>query len=245
MFNENSSPFSFFNKNIKSNNLCFNNKYPKKLNETTDFFSIEDNKQANLQFRTKQRMGFYNNGNSSQVKQYLDYFLKNPKPNNINDINFTSCTGTGEQIKHNFIPKEEINFKNSSLNGSINNNSINVIDSNNGKLNNENDVNSEEKDCCCPAPCCKLVNNSINNSYSNSNEKNSFSNIIFNNNYGKKLTEDNFDLLANEISQMSFNEKKIKKTNINKNNKILVDEKKLKKMNPNIIEKISWLEIKY
>ena len=100
MINGNQSPFSFFNTNIKGNNLCFNNNSSKKLNESTsDFFAIEDNKQSNLQLRTKQRMGFYNNGNSSQVKQYLDYFLKSPNTNNINDVNFTSCAGTGKHVK--------------------------------------------------------------------------------------------------------------------------------------------------
>ena len=257
MINGNQSPFSFFNTNIKGNNLCFNNNSSKKLNESTsDFFAIEDNKQSNLQLRTKQRMGFYNNGNSSQVKQYLDYFLKRPNINNINDANFTSCAGTGKQVKLIFASNQEINFKNSFADG-YNNNSINVNDSNNSKLNNEND---EEKDCCCPPPCCKPINNNSNNN----NKGNSSNNY----NYRHELEEPNFNLLSNEISnislnekkerkvnnsninensQMPFNENKIKKINsyINENSEIPLDEKKLKKINPNIIEKIAWLDIEY
>lgn len=256
MINGNQSPFSFFNTNIKGNNLCFNNNSSKKLNESTsDFFAIEDNKQSNLQFKTKQRMGFYNNGNSSQVKQYLDYFLKSPNTNNINDANFTSCAGTSKQVKLIFSSNQEINFKNSFADG-YNNNSINVNDSNNAKLNNEND---EEKDCCCPPPCCKPINNNSNNNKGNSSN---------NNNYRHELEESNFNLLSNEISnislnekkerkvnnsninensQMPFNENKIKKINsyINENSEIPLDEKKLKKINPNIIEKIAWLDIEY
>ena len=256
MINGNQSPFSFFNTNIKGNNLCFNNNSSKKLNESTsDFFAIEDNKQSNLQFRTKQRMGFYNNGNSSQVKQYLDYFLKRPNINNINDANFTSCAGTGKQVKLIFASNQEINFKNSFADG-YNNNSINVNDSNNAKLNNEND---EEKDCCCPPPCCKPINNNSNNNKGNSSN---------NNNYRHELEEPNFNLLSNEISNMSLNEKKERKVNnsninensqmpfnenkikkinsyINENSEIPLDEKKLKKINPNIIEKIAWLDIEY
>lgn len=256
MINGNQSPFSFFNTNIKGNNLCFNNNSSKKLNESTsDFFAIEDNKQSNLQFRTKQRMGFYNNGNSSQVKQYLDYFLKSPNTNNINDANFTSCAGTGKQVKLIFASNQEINFKNSFADG-YNNNSINVNDSNNAKLNNEND---EEKDCCCPPPCCKPINNNSNNNKGNSSN---------NNNYRHELEEPNFNLLSNEISNMSLNEKKERKVNnsninensqmpfnenkikkinsyINENSEIPLDEKKLKKINPNIIEKIAWLDIEY
>ena len=257
MINGNQSPFSFFNTNIKGNNLCFNNNSSKKLNESTsDFFAIEDNKQSNLQLRTKQRMGFYNNGNSSQVKQYLDYFLKRPNINNINDANFTSCAGTGKQVKLIFASNQEINFKNSFADG-YNNNSINVNDSNNAKLNNEND---EEKDCCCPPPCCKPINNNSNNN----NKGNSSNNY----NYRHELEEPNFNLLSNEISNMSLNEKKERKVNnsninensqmpfnenkikkinsyINENSEIPLDEKKLKKINPNIIEKIAWLDIEY
>ena len=212
------SPFSFFCNNIKSNKLCFKDDSKKLKDSSSHFFLIEDNKQ----YRTKQRMGFYNNGNSSQVKQYLDYFLNSSNPSNINSNSFED---RDKIVNLNSSSnKKRKNFFDLSFNEFINQNPINDNNGNEAQLNNQIDEISEEgKDCCCPPPCVKSINSSINrnnlNSSSNSN--------IFNGNIKDEIIEDDFDLLGNKISQISLKEKGVEM------------------INPNIVEKYEKLKFIY
>ena len=212
------SPFSFFSNNIKSNKLCFKDDSKELKDSSSDFFLIEDNKQ----YRTKQRMGFYNNGNSSQMKQYLDYFLNSSNPNNIN---LNSFEDKDKIVNLNSSSnKKRKNFFDLSFNEFINQNPINDNGGNEAQLNNQiNEISEEGKDCCCPPPCVKSINSSF-----NSNNLNSSSNSnIFNGNSKDEIIEDDFDLLGNQIGQISLKEKGVQM------------------INPNIVEKFEKLTFKY
>ena len=200
------SPFSFFCKDIKNNKLCFKDDSKKLKDSSSDFFLIEDNKQ----YRTKQRMGFYNDGNSSHVKQYLDYFLNSSNPSNTN---LNSFEEKDKIVNPNSSSnKKRKNFFDLSFNEFISQNPINDNNGNEAQSNNQIDEISEEgKDCCCPPPCAKSINSSI-----NSNNLNSSSNSnIFNGNSKDEIIEDDFDLLGNQIGQISLKEKGVEMINPN------------------------------
>ena len=147
---------SFFpiSKNVQDNNLTFHNYSSNNLKESdSDFFSIED---KNKQFRTKGRFGFYNNGTPSQVKQYLDYFLKE-SDGNINLICFTGDNCPLNFNKNVENPKKiqnslsnDFNFRQSSINSNLNNNYKSM----------NKEIIEEDGDGSCPAPLCKKSFNS-------------------------------------------------------------------------------------
>ena len=222
MYKEN--PFSLFCKNTKSNTLCFNNDSKKQKDSNSDFFLLEDNKQ----YRTKQRMGFYNNGNSSHVKQYLDYFLKSSNSNNLS----SNSIKDKDKLENLSSSSNQKNFFNLSFNEFLNQNPINDNNAKKDKLDFKRDeISEEEKDCCCPPPCAKAINDSINNSFKSLTKSNPF-----NHNSKNEFIEASFNVFVNEFEQMSIEEKESP-----------FDEKKrkVKIINPNLIEKLENITLKY
>ena len=196
------SPFSEIPDYIGNNNLVFHNENQNSLKDSSfDYFSIEDKKKQNFQPRTKQRFGFYNNGTPSQVKQYLDYFLKESNSSNAN-VNFMCFTGKDNKLNFNNDNNKEKKLKNSSTNEMNNQHQNNFpeFSSNNSKSKNEDD-----KEGSCPAPPCKI---SVNSCLSASTF-NSSTNSNINNNSNAEQLEANFNLLSKDLEKMALKEKDI------------------------------------
>ena len=192
------SPFLAISKNIQGNKLAFHNDSSNKLKDSNlDFFSIEEN---NKQNKTKGKFGFYNNGTPSQVKQYLDYFLKE-SDGKINLICFT-----GDNFPLNFNKNEnqiQNKLKNLSSKDFINQQSSINSNFNNNCKNMNKEINEDYGDSSCPAPLCK---NSFNSNISGSTFNSSYNST--NNNLCKEKNEDNFNNFVNEFGKMKINEKK-------------------------------------
>jgi len=206
----NESPFFSISNNIHSNNMKFHNESPNNPTEpSSDFFSIED---KNKPFRTKGKFGFYNNGTPSQVKQYLDYFLKESN-NKINLICFT-----GDNFPLNFDKSENENPKKMK---NLSSNFNNQQSSNNFNLNNNyksmnGEIIEDDEDSSCPAPVCKKsfnsnLSGSTFNSSCNSN----------NNNLCNDKNEEKINNFIKDFGKMEINEKKIIKEKKNKFNPYL------------------------
>ena len=202
----NESPFSTISNYIRNNNLVFHNESSNKLKDScSDFFSVEDKKKQNFQPRTKQRFGFYNNGSPSQIKQYLDYFLKESNTSNDN-INFICFTGNDFSLNYSKNDNNKEKLKNSQTKEKKNIHQDNPPDIcfNNYKSKND-EINEDDKDNSCPAPPCK---NSMNSCISSSTF-NSSTNSNINNNINSEQMEGNFNLLTNDLGKMTLNEKNI------------------------------------
>ena len=210
--------FYAISKNIQGNNLKFHNDSSNNLKESnSDFFSIED---KNKQFKTKGKFGFYNNGTPSQVKQYLDYFLKD-SDSKINLICFTgdnfplNFNKNDENKKINNSSLKDFNIQQSSINSNLDNNSMNK------------GVVEDDGDSSCPAPLCKK---SLNSNLSGSTFNSSYNS---NNNICNEKNEDNINNFVNDFEKMELNEKKI------------VTEKKSKFNNPYMSGRVLKLNIEY
>jgi hypothetical protein len=214
------SPFFTISKNIQGNNLVFHNDSSNNQKDSNlDFFSIED---KNKQFKTKGKFEFYNNGTPSQVKQYLDYFLKESD----DKINLICYKGNNfpQNLLKNENPKNLISLSSNDFNNqqpSINSNL-------NGNCKNMNkEIIEDDGDSLCPAPLSKK---SFNSNLSGSTFNSSYNSI--NNNLCNEKNEDHFNSFVNEIRKMDINEKK-------------VIEKKSKFNNPYMTGRVLKLNIEY
>ena len=214
------SPFFTISKNIQGNNLVFHNDSSNNQKDSSlDFFSIEE---KNKQFKTKGKFGFYNNGTPSQVKQYLDYFLKE-SDDKINLI-FYKGNNFPQNLHKNESPKKLINLSSNDFNNqqpSINSN----LNDNCKNMNKE--IIEDDGDSLCPAPLCKK---SFNSNLSGSTFNSSYNSI--NNNLCNEKNEDHFNSFVNEIRKIDINEKK-------------VIEKKSKFNNPYMTGRVLKLNIEY
>ena len=235
----NESPFFTISKNLQGNNMTFHNDLSNSLKESnSDFFSIEDN---NKQFRTKGRFGFYNNGTPSQVKQYLDYFLKE-SDGKINLICYT-----GDNFHSNFYKNENGTPK--KMQNSISKDfNIQQKSSINSNLNNNfKSMNNEiiENDGECPAPLCKK---SFNSNISGSTFSSSYNNNSINNLCNEKI-EDNFNNLVNKLGKMKINETMIADKKLMTNRKMITHKKMITenkgKFNPYMSGRVLKLNIGY
>lgn len=202
----NESPFFRISKNAQDSNLKFHSNSSNSLEElNSDFFSLEE---KNKQFKTKGKFGFYNNGTPSQVKEYLDYFLKESE-GKINLICFTGDNFPLHLNKNgNENPKK---MKNSSSKDLTDQQSYDNSNLNNSCKNKNKEINEDNGDSLCPAPLCKK---SFNSNLSGSTFNSSYNNNI---NNDEKI-EDNINNIVNDIGKMEIDEKKLtteKKSKIN------------------------------